>query len=517
MTFREAAPPTPAAVGTLMRRRSLAVALVLALLTAMLQTASAAPARPYAAPGDLQESAVTRSSITLRWAAIPGAPGYRVRAWSEGNPIVWLSTPKNSARLTGLKKDTLYYIRAYVEQPATATAPAKALSANSPENQVTTSAYPRRTPDGLAVGRQTPASASLTWTPVADLKTGDRYVVEYALDNALTMSRRTAGPFSKPAATLTKLANNTSYFARVYVVNARGARITGSSELAEAKTPVPRGSITGKVSGAPTGDLLALAYDSRSEVAAQSGVRSDGGYSLRVRPGTYRVKIQYVGRAGFTSRWARTGSAGSTVQSGGTPVPVAFGRVATAPPVTVARGATVSGTVTSAGAGVRDVDITALSAVTAEREVVSVTRSGPGYTLVGLPNGTYWLRFRYSGDGFATRSAKITVSGSRNVKLDTTLVNAEFRARYIPRISGTKVVGRTLSAAVTPWLAGSYPTTRASMSLQWLRNGVPISKATGTSYTLTSADRGKKISVRATARRYGYATRSTTSVAYPVS
>jgi hypothetical protein len=67
------------------------------------------------------------------------------------------------------------------------------------------------------------------------------------------------------------------------------------------------------------------------------------------------------------------------------------------------------------------------------------------------------------------------------------------------------------------WLAGSYPTTRASMSLQWLRNGVPISKATGTSYTLTKADRGKKISVRATARRYGYATRSTTSVAYPVS
>jgi hypothetical protein len=494
--------------------------LVVALLSALLQTASAAPSRPFRAPGDLQESAVTRSGMLLRWAAVPGAPGYRVRVWSKGNTTVWISTRTNSAKASGLKPNTLYYIRANVEQPATATTPAQRLSDNSPENQVTTSTYTRRTPDGLKAGRQTPTSVALSWNPTGDLKTGDRYVVEYALDIAMTLSRRTAGPFATASATLGKLTNNTTYYARVHVVNAKGTRISGSSEIVTAKSLVPRGKITGTTSGAPAGDLLALAYDRLDEVAAQSAVRSDGTYALQVRPGSYTVQVQYVGTGGLTTRWARTGSAGSTVKSGATPVKVAFGKTTAAPAVKVARGATVSGTVRDlSGKVVRDVDVTALSAVTAEREVVAVARSTTGYTLSGLPDGAYWLRFLYSGDGFSTRSVKLTVKGGsgKTLTADAVLPNAVFRAKYIPRISGTKTVGRTLTAAVTPWLAGSFPTTRASMSLQWLRNGVAIPGATATTYRLTSADRGKKISVRATGRRYGYATGSTTSRAYAVS
>jgi hypothetical protein len=493
--------------------------LVVALLTALLQTASAAPTQPFRAPGDLQESAVTRSGMLLTWAAVPGAPGYRVRLWSAGHPTVWLSTTTNSARVSGLRANTLYYIRANVEQPATAAAPARRLSDNSPENQVTTSSYARRTPDGLQAGRQTPTSVALRWHPVADRKAGDRYVVEYALDIAMTLSRRTAGPFTPASATLGSLANNTSYFARVYVVNAKGTRISGSSEIVEAKSLVPRGTITGTTSGAPAGDLLALAYDRLDELAAQAAVRSDGSYALQVRPGSYTVQVQYVGRAGLTTRWARAGSAGSTVKSGASRVKVAAGRTAAAPPVKVVRGAGVAGTVKDrSGKVVRDVDVTALSATTAEREVVAVARSGAGYTLAGLPDGSYWLRFVYSGDGFGRRSVPLRVKGGsgQTLQVDTTLPDAVFRAQYKPRISGTKRVGSTLTATVTPWLAGSYPTTRATMSLQWLRNGVAVPGATATTYRLTSADRGQKISVRATARRYGYATGSTTSTAYAI-
>jgi hypothetical protein len=518
--LRSAASAGGAAAAPRPRHRGLAVVLVVALLTALLQTASAAPSRPFRAPGDLQESAVTRSSMLLRWAAVPGAPGYRVRLWSEGNATVWVSTRTNSANVRGLKPNTLYYVRANVEQPATATTEAKRLSDNSPENQVTTSTYARRTPDGLKAGRQTPTSVGLSWNPVGDLKAGDRYVVEYALDIALTLSRRTAGPFTSASATLGSLANNTSYFARVHVVNAKGTRISGSSEIVEAKSLVPRGTIAGTTSGAPAGDLLAVAYDRLDEVAAQGAVRSDGTYALKVRPGSYRVQVQYVGTAGLTTRWARTGSAGSTVKSAATPVTVAFGKTAAAPAVKLARGANVAGTVKDpAGKVVRDVDVTALSAVTAEREVVAVTRSTTGYTLSGLPDGAYWLRFVYSGDGFTPRSVKLAVKGGsgRTIRVDATLPHAVFRAQYKPRISGTKTVGRTLTAAVTPWLAGSYPTTRASMSLQWLRNGAAIPGATATTYRLTRTDRGKKISVRATGRRYGYATASTTSAAYTVS
>jgi carboxypeptidase family protein len=285
------------------------------------------------------------------------------------------------------------------------------------------------------------------------------------------------------------------------------------------KTLVPRGTITGKVSGAPTGDLMAVAYDAADEVADQTSVRGDGSYTLQVRPGTFKVHLQYVGRDGHTSRWAAAGG-GSTVPSRATAVKVAQDRTSTAPAVTLGRGATVTGAITDpSGKAVRDVDVTALSAVTAEREVVDVSRTSTGYTLEGLPDGKYWLRFVYSGDGFKTRSVSLDVTkgSGRTIKLDTRLENAPFRTRYGASISGSKRVGQTLTAKATPWLAGSYPTTRATMSFQWLRNGAAISGATKATYKLGGADRGKKISVRATARRYGYATGSATSTAYAIS
>lgn len=48
-------------------------------------------------------------------------------------------------------------------------------------------------------------------------------------------------------------------------------------------------------------------------------------------------------------------------------------------------------------------------------------------------------------------------------------------------------------------------------SYQWLRNGSSISKATKSSYTLTTSDRKKSISVRVTATKSGYSTISTTT------
>lgn len=492
---------------------------VVLLLTALLQSASAAPARPFKAPGDLRETAVTQSSMQITWAAVTGAPGYKVRAYSRGNPTLYFPTTATTVRLTGLKKNTLYYIRAFVEQPARGSTPAKTLSDNSPEIQVTTSGYARRSPDGLKVGKRTPTTVALSWVKPGDLKAGNRYKVEYGSDVAVTQSLRTTGSLATTSTTL-KLAQNTTSFARVHVVDTAGKRISGSSDIVTAKTLVPRGTITGKVSGAPTGDLMAVAHDAADEVADQTSVRGDGSYTLRVRPGSFRVHLQYVGTAGYTSRWVAGSAAGSTVPSRASVVKVAQDRTSTAPPVRLGKGATVTGAITDpAGRPVRDVDVTALSAVTAEREVVDVSRTSTGYTLEGLPDGRYWLRFVYSGDGFTTRSVSLDVSkgSGRTIKLDTRLENAPFRTRYKASISGTKRAGQTLTAKATPWLAGSYPTTRATMSFQWLRNGAAISGATKATYKLTAADRGRKVSVRATARRYGYATGSVTSTAYTVS
>ncbi len=72
-----------------------------------------------------------------------------------------------------------------------------------------------------------------------------------------------------------------------------------------------------------------------------------------------------------------------------------------------------------------------------------------------------------------------------------------------PQISGVTTVGDTLTASTGTWTGGPAPTYR----YQWLANGSAISGATNSSYTLTSAEAGKTITVAVTATNtYGSAT-----------
>lgn len=74
-----------------------------------------------------------------------------------------------------------------------------------------------------------------------------------------------------------------------------------------------------------------------------------------------------------------------------------------------------------------------------------------------------------------------------------------------PKISGTATVGKTLKVTRGTW------TKSTTLSQQWLRNGKAIPKATGTSYKLTTADAGKRISVRVTGKKSGYTSLAKTS------
>lgn len=73
-------------------------------------------------------------------------------------------------------------------------------------------------------------------------------------------------------------------------------------------------------------------------------------------------------------------------------------------------------------------------------------------------------------------------------------------------ITGSPQVGTKLS--VRP---GDYSPAAASQRLQWLRDGVPISGATGRTHRVTSRDLGHRLSVRATLKATGYTPRITTS------
>jgi hypothetical protein len=230
------------------------------------------------------------------------------------------------------------------------------------------------------------------------------------------------------------------------------------------------------------------------------------------------VQLMYTGGGNKASAWARSGSDGGATFGGGSTIEVAAGKTTDAPDVQIHDGNVVSGKVVDQGGdAIRDVDLTAIAARGDERDVISLTRSASdgSFSLEGLNTGSYWIRASYSGDGFKIESVNLDVNKDLGVKV--TLDTLPFRSKYKAYTHGTRKVGKTMNVTATPWLAGSYPTTRASMSFQWRRNGAAIKGATKSTYKLTSADRGKKISVTATARRYGYTTGSTTSSAESVS
>ncbi|OFI38548.1 hypothetical protein BIU82_04305 [Arthrobacter sp. SW1] len=77
-----------------------------------------------------------------------------------------------------------------------------------------------------------------------------------------------------------------------------------------------------------------------------------------------------------------------------------------------------------------------------------------------------------------------------------------------PTITGTAKVGQTLTANPGTW--GPAPVT---LKYQWYRSGVAISGATATTYTQTSADLGKTMTVRVTGSKAGYTTVAKTSAA----
>lgn len=500
---------------------------------------SATPNHTKPAPTGLQVDNVGGKSIELYWTGVSGASGYLVRAESSGNAAVEASTRSNRIVVTGLKKSTKYSLKVYVEDPATDELPALQQGPFSAAISVTTSNNDLAAPGNFRVAEQGSTSIKLAWDTPEGMQSGYQYEAQYALNSGMTDGMKWFGTKAKADAnslTVTGLTNNTNYYMRVRVVDSSGKQRSDTSDFVLGKTRVPLGTIKGKVSGAPANDIVVAAHTTGNQLVAQADVKSDGSYELSVRPGSYRVYATYLGKEGYTSLWAASGSNGGRITSEASTVSVSENKSSTAPTITLGKGATISGTIYDpSGKPVPSVDVTALSAHTSAREVVTLVRgnSNGTYELRGLPDGQYWLRMIYSGDGFNTRSiwidvkdgkmAAFRVSSDKNATsvsgvtaLNAKLDNAPFRKSYKAYINGTKKVGQTVSVHATEWLAGSYPTTRATMTFQWKRNGAAIPGATGRTYKLVAADRGKNLTVTATAKLYGYQTGSTTSKAHKI-
>jgi fibronectin type 3 domain-containing protein len=148
----------------------------------------------------------------------------------------------------------------------------------------------------------------------------------------------------------------------------------------------------------------------------------------------------------------------------------------------------------------------------------TLTATPGSYSVKGVSTAYQWLRngtpiqdataATYTAapaDYQVTLSVQVTASKSGYTSVKTTtaatakVAAGAFKVTTKPVVKGTAAVGKSLT--VTP---GSYSVKGVSTAYQWLRNGLVIKGATGTTYKVASADKKAKLSVRVTASANGY-------------
>jgi len=141
-------------------------------------------------------------------------------------------------------------------------------------------------------------------------------------------------------------------------------------------------------------------------------------------------------------------------------------------------------------------------------------------------SGVAQTNYRIDGGEWAVFDGSITVTGYGTHDVDFYSVDAvgngedekstsvsvkdvEALVAYSPPVvSGSARVGKVLSATT-----GTWNSTGLDYGYQWLRNGVEIAGATASTYTVKTADIGKKLSVRVVASKTGLVAVAATSVA----
>ncbi len=118
------------------------------------------------------------------------------------------------------------------------------------------------------------------------------------------------------------------------------------------------------------------------------------------------------------------------------------------------------------------------------------------------------------GPDLVGKTLNVTVTASKNGYDDVAVSSvptsavalATFTALGSPVLTGSPRLGETLS--IDP---GRYAPTAASSAVTWVRDGVPIDGASGTTYVLTEADLGARVWAKVTLTRPGYRTLTTRS------
>jgi DNA/RNA endonuclease G (NUC1) len=277
------------------------------------------------------------------------------------------------------------------------------------------------------------------------------------------------------------------------------------------------GSAAGYQSAAKTSAVVSVASVFPSVPTPTISGTATAGSTLSANAGTWTSGVT------LAYQWLRDG----TAISGAT--------ASTYTVVAADRGHKLSVTVTGSKDGFETVSKTS-AAVT----VANVFAAAPVPTISGTPSvgstltataGTWspsaTLAYQWLRDGSpisgATTSTYVVAAADRGHKLSVTVMGSAsgyqsasktsaalsvanvFPSVPTPTISGTATAGSTLTANAGTWTSG------AALAYQWLRDGTVISGATASTYTVATADRGHKLSVKVTGSKSGYLTTTKTS------
>lgn len=246
----------------------------------------------------------------------------------------------------------------------------------------------------------------------------------------------------------------------------------------------------------------------RSVPLAAAPVADDGTYLLHAPVGDLVLSVLSEGRAVFDTE-IRTGLGEDPALLSLTPDGLSAQDAILEP------SAALSGIVTMpAGVGLDD-DRVAVAVYPADGAggVVAAANyvAGDGsYVVGGIPAGDYRVAFLSAAPGavsewwndapsFAKAAPVVLETVQSRGQASATLAALRILDSSVPTVSGTTTVGQTLRVAPGAWTTGT------TFTYQWYANGAAIAKASAATLVLPVALAGKRISVKVTGAKSGYA------------
>jgi hypothetical protein len=252
---------------------------------------------------------------------------------------------------------------------------------------------------------------------------------------------------------LTQWFNNAETFA-----TAAAVAVTAGQDLADINGTLVKGAtISGKVT-TPAGisvtrtNVSLFTADAAATYVGNSWVAADGTYRLVGLPaGSYKVQFSGNG-SGALTQWYNNAPTPDTAN----PVTVTNGQDVTGINASLAKGATISGKVTApAGIGLTNISVSADSADGKSIYVAySAVATDGSYRLVGLPTGSYKVRFAGNNSGAVDQWYNNAASAATANAVSLTA------AQDLTGINATLVKGATISGKLAGLSTGAqHPVT----------------------------------------------------------